>query len=460
MDSLLDLQRWAANENAMKQQAASGITDVFGQYVKNEMDKKRREENIKEQMNNYQTIMKQMSEMTDNSANGKANRLLGDDSKYNSTGITNISGMIPTREVSFDGTNMNIKIGMKTATPSEQKSLVDIQKTRNDMDKEARKSDFINKYISGQIPEGAFIQEIGSLGLTPEEFEYASAARRRLETIQSQQQQVIPSGYQATELQRDQMGNFIPSRATMIQQPTEMDKLQEEQARLNIQKTQQDMMPQQQPQQGFNVPEGMVVDKFDQFGNPIYRPKTAQDVKAEMDIEATKRAEENRSQASIDIAQNSIDTINTLLSPDKLKYFGAAGEIVPPLPMEYSKKDWEANYEYITSKNIVSLINEMKSQSRTGATGFGQLNREELKVLMNASQKLRKGLDEKTAAKYLNEMKHSFQKILDRERNGYPGEQAGQNQSTTDFSSEQDAMNAGLPKGTIVTINGRRARID
>ena len=50
--------------------------------------------------------------------------------------------------------------------------------------------------------------------------------------------------------------------------------------------------------------------------------------------------------------------------------------------------DAEVTLNQLVSKSIVNLIAEMKSQSRTGATGFGQLNLREMQVLQQAANKL------------------------------------------------------------------------
>jgi hypothetical protein len=193
------------------------------------------------------------------------------------------------------------------------------------------------------------------------------------------------------------------------------------------------------------IPAGMEIVGYDQKGNPMIR-KITRDVAGEkFDFQKMESAKTNeaKTQATIDAAQSAIDTIDTLLSTDKIKYFGAAGD-VPPWPAEYSKKDWLTNFDFLSSKNIVNLISEMKSQSRTGATGFGQLNREELNVLRNASMKLKRGLREEDASKYLNEMRAAFQKIINREVNGYPGENTGIKSSVSERGDGWNQTSTGI----------------
>jgi hypothetical protein len=54
----------------------------------------------------------------------------------------------------------------------------------------------------------------------------------------------------------------------------------------------------------------------------------------------------------------------------------------------------------------------MKSASKTGATGFGQLSEKEGQILREASTALNKGLPPKEAQKLLDTMKVKLQKVL------------------------------------------------
>jgi hypothetical protein len=61
---------------------------------------------------------------------------------------------------------------------------------------------------------------------------------------------------------------------------------------------------------------------------------------------------------------------------------------------------------------IVELIGEMKAQSRTGATGFGQLNLRELAVLENAASMLDPALDKAEFERELNRIRERLKKII------------------------------------------------
>jgi hypothetical protein len=109
------------------------------------------------------------------------------------------------------------------------------------------------------------------------------------------------------------------------------------------------------------------------------------------------------------------DLLSTLGEVEKgMSYFGAAGAI-PPLPGEYSKVNWRANYEKLISKNVLDTLRQMKSDSKTGASGFGQLSEKELAVLMNASTVLKRNMSEEDAKRYIEVMKKPLLKIIGKE---------------------------------------------
>lgn len=164
---------------------------------------------------------------------------------------------------------------------------------------------------------------------------------------------------------------------------------------------------------GKNIPEGYEIIGYDQKGQPMIRKKkgiTVADKKFAMEQKEKKQKKDLESQMVKDSAQ---DTINTIAEIKKgIQYFGAAGEMIPPLPMEYSKKNWSANVDKLKSKLVVDLMNKMKQASRTGATGFGQLSDKERELLQNAATALQKGLSEGDASKYLDEIEQGAMKIL------------------------------------------------
>jgi hypothetical protein len=66
----------------------------------------------------------------------------------------------------------------------------------------------------------------------------------------------------------------------------------------------------------------------------------------------------------------------------------------------------------ITSKIAINTINEMKKQSKTGATGFGSLSGPELDLLLNAEQNLSRAQSEGRFNERLNEIRAVAAKVL------------------------------------------------
>jgi hypothetical protein len=98
------------------------------------------------------------------------------------------------------------------------------------------------------------------------------------------------------------------------------------------------------------------------------------------------------------------------------KYFGMTGD-APSLPWALAgqygeRKNWESNVNMLLSQKVLETINEMKNQSKTGSTGFGSMNPQELDVLKNAATALKKGLAPEDALRYLNEMESIYQKVV------------------------------------------------
>jgi hypothetical protein len=67
----------------------------------------------------------------------------------------------------------------------------------------------------------------------------------------------------------------------------------------------------------------------------------------------------------------------------------------------------------LKSKLVIDLIGEMKAQSKTGATGFGAMNRDELRILETAANRLNPD-DEEGFAKELKVIRAKLEKILNK----------------------------------------------
>jgi hypothetical protein len=135
-------------------------------------------------------------------------------------------------------------------------------------------------------------------------------------------------------------------------------------------------------------------------------------VKAE-DLQKTKDLSKRAAQQT---AQGTVDTVSNLvtidpktgnvtgLAPGMSDLFGARIPFLASIPgLKTSTAD--AYLRQLTAERIVELIGEMKSQSRTGATGFGPLAVAELKVLQDASTVLsQRNINDATALKELTKI--------------------------------------------------------
>lgn len=150
-------------------------------------------------------------------------------------------------------------------------------------------------------------------------------------------------------------------------------------------------------------------------------------------------------------------TLNTIGEVRKgKKYFGPLGglpTVAAPstyLENEYGPRmNWETNVNKLLSKRVVDLMNEMKRVSRTGATGFGQLNRSELQLLQNASTALKRELNSNDAMKYLTEIEAMYKKVLNK---------GGQGTPQKSYNSPEEADASEQP-GTIVMVQGKRYQV-
>lgn len=126
-----------------------------------------------------------------------------------------------------------------------------------------------------------------------------------------------------------------------------------------------------------------------------------------------------------DIQQKTRETLSALdelLDPktDKLRpeITGAVGASrIYNAPFGYTlpgsqTKASDAAINRLKSMLTIEILGEMKAQSRTGATGFGQLSVKELNVLESAASKLDPSLDEKTFEAELKRIKKYLERVL------------------------------------------------
>jgi hypothetical protein len=130
------------------------------------------------------------------------------------------------------------------------------------------------------------------------------------------------------------------------------------------------------------------------------------------------------------IKETAQDTLSTIAKvKDQIGQFGLWGGI-PKIP---GTKEfvWQSNIDKLLSGKVVELITTMKSASKTGATGFGQLSDREGQILREASTALKKGLPPEEAMSLLNTMEEKLNKVIE-------GGAMGQPQGQEDFSTMSD----------------------
>ena len=134
-----------------------------------------------------------------------------------------------------------------------------------------------------------------------------------------------------------------------------------------------------------------------------------------------KQTKQRQRETVVGGAESSLRAINDLLDPNgQLKsgatwLFGpsrALGRVASTIGGTESANA-QAALDQLTGQNVVNLISEMKSQSRTGATGFGQLNAKELALLEQTATRLRnQSISAEQAATELRVLRDKFGAIL------------------------------------------------
>jgi hypothetical protein len=125
-------------------------------------------------------------------------------------------------------------------------------------------------------------------------------------------------------------------------------------------------------------------------------------------------------QAVVDSAKQSLSAVNELidkdghLQPGVAPLFGRMSVLTGVTTLASSEiANKQAALEQLTARRITDLIQEMKAQSRTGATGFGQLNRSELALLeRGATQLTNRRMAPERAAALLVELRQRLDRIL------------------------------------------------
>ena len=259
--------------------------------------------------------------------------------------------------------------------------------------------------------------------------------------------QLSEMGYQVTP---GKQGMFGGGGMTLTRDPSYVSK-----GELERKKLQAEVDRMSQPAfGGGGIPANVRIKEYDQFGQPkSYEPadymSPLESAKLEK-IQLEKQADEERQRLAEDnLRESTQGMLNTVGEVKKGKeFFGPLGNL-PTIAAPSSlvgkygeRKNWEVNVEKLLSQKIVDLMAEMKNVSKTGATGFGQLNEKELMVLQNASTALKRDLNPADAERYLNDIERLYQKVLNNRAGSQPmfgqGASQGAAVNPNDFSSMSD----------------------
>lgn len=203
--------------------------------------------------------------------------------------------------------------------------------------------------------------------------------------------------------------------------------------------------------------------------NPSYLNPLEKEKLASLEAKKQDAAEAQRNKEEM-IRQDAEAQLSAIQQAKKgKKYFGMMGNLptwaapstITSFGGEYGqRKEWENNINRLLSGKVIDLMNKMKSASRTGATGFGQLNKSELQLLKDASTVLSKDLPGDIAMKYLNDMERIYQKMLNPSNNQTFGQSGEPDPSSDPLEAEaQAAIASGAdPKAVMARLSQLRSR--
>lgn len=150
--------------------------------------------------------------------------------------------------------------------------------------------------------------------------------------------------------------------------------------------------------------------------------------KSQMDIEDRKRTQEAAGNDIKESAQMTLDSIAQIEAGSK--YFGVRSYEPGAFGLNPNKVKFDAYFDNLKSRMITNLMTQLKNASRTGATGFGQLNKDELKVLQDGATALKKTMSWEDAKPILDDMKVKLNKVVAKQ-GGQSDQQGGNGEGKT-----------------------------
>ena len=234
------------------------------------------------------------------------------------------------------------------------------------------------------------------LGVQDTELQKAQMAQQ----LASQYDITNPDGLTsyAQALAQNGMPEFAQIAATKAQEMKSRG-LNMQQTEMNIKKTQQATDREEKLRNALeNIPEGLTQDEKDAYFLEQYRKYGSPDQQArviEMGItaraknapkELTPEQQQAREDASM-IAVDTVEEANKLIS----NWSTGFGSLLANVPTSDARK-LQGKLDTIKSNLAAAMLEDLKSQSRTGASGLGALNKEELKVLQTSKASLDAGM--------------------------------------------------------------------
>lgn len=146
-------------------------------------------------------------------------------------------------------------------------------------------------------------------------------------------------------------------------------------------------------------------------------------------------------------------------------FLGKSGSFMPGSP----QLDFAQDLETVLSDSALSRLVELKNSSDTGASGLGSITEREISLLQASKAAVAQAQSPEQFRKNLQRYKEIRNKTVERVSDAYkerfgelPAElvPTGQSINNNVFNSVQEAESANLPKGTEITVNGRRAVVE
>lgn len=178
-----------------------------------------------------------------------------------------------------------------------------------------------------------------------------------------------------------------------------------EQTQMNIKKTQQATDREEQLRKALSeLPEDATeqdyLKVYRQFGSPDQQARIIEmgiNAKAK---NAPKELTPEQQQAREDSAMIAVDTVDEARKLTS-NWSAGYGSLLAGLPSSDARK-LQGKLDTIKSNLAAAMLEDLKSQSRTGASGLGALNKEELKVLQTSKASLDAGMGVSELNKSLN----------------------------------------------------------